>query len=542
LSLSWRGLEQQARTLLPALLMASITTVVYFVATMPVIIVPREFPFGILKVMPIQYWIALSLSVILLATSLISRRISFALIASLLLIVLIPGLGDLIYPHPRDVFAVVAAQRIAQIGHFSPADHVFLNFPGPELIFSSIAVVAGTSSLNVVRGFGLVYNPMVFMLSIVLFRRLGVNQRAAILSALILVMSFYMQGVLIYTSLLGFVFYLMIAGLILVPFTNESTNTFVIIVLFTAMVVSHAFSPFLTLVGIGVLLIGWRFANSVLKRTGLSGFRGDAPAVSRLILVPLLFILTTYWAYFAFTPFSWGLLQLNSVDFFSLIAGASAPLLSPGTVYQRSYVQLAELYAPALFLAFAAYFFLLRDKRRLQILLLILGLGAGILFALAGYLQEFLARIFTFAAFPLSYGIGRLFESNRTLLRGIAFTVLIVVAGLHLPAHYGQDSFQIFHDSTFHGVRFLAQHSFSNAQYNSSVRELSWHYYIDVYRTDNSAGAKPGSYYVLDYSSGGWILYSSGNQTLHLLDQHLSSNRYDTVYSNGMFELYLEAG
>lgn len=176
----------------------------------------------------------------------------------------------------------------------------------------------------------------------------------------------------------------------------------------------------------------------------------------------------------------------------------------------------------------------------MQMLLMLLGLGGGIFFALAGYLQEFLARIFSFATIPLSYGVGRLFESKARLLRGVAIITLLMVICLHLPAHYGQDSFEVFHDSTFQGVRFLAQHSSSNATYDAPIRELSWHYYVDIYRSDNYADPKAGSYYLLDYSSGSWFLYINGAQAFDELRQRLNSTQYDRVYSNSMFELYLE--
>jgi hypothetical protein len=538
LSSSENRLEQLAQDLFSFLLIITLAAFAYFVTTMPVIIAPRKFPFGILSALPQQYWIVVSMSVLLLGTSLLSRRTSFVLIASILLTVLVPGLGDLIYRYPRDVFAVVAAQRISQSGYFSPAEDVFLNFPGPEVFFSSLVLVTGTSSLNVVRGFGLVYNPIILLLGLVLFRRFGISRRAAILAALVLVMSFYMQGVLIYTSLLGFVFYVVIAGLILIPLTTRPANTFLIIIFFTAMVVSHAFSPFLALIGIGVLLLGWRFADSSLRRVGLSSVRGDVPAVSRLILVPLMFILTTYWAYFAFIPFSWGLMKLNSVDFMSLISGASAPLLSPGTAYQRSYVQITQLYAPVLFLAYAVYFFLVRDRLRTQITLLILGLGGAIIFALAGYLQEFLARIFAFATFPLSYGVGMLFGSNRRILRAIGLVTLMMVIPLHLPAHYGQDSFQVVPESTIQGVKFTALHTYSNASYSSPFRSLSWSYYFDVYRLTNPPHAGPGLYYVLDYASQSWVLYANGDSALGELTNRVNSDQYNRVYSNSMFDLY----
>lgn len=540
LSSTENQLEQRAQDLFPILLLVTIAAFAYFIATLPEIIVPREFPFGILKVLPQQYWLVLSMSVVLLGTSLLSRRTSYLWISSILLTVLIPGLGDLINSYPRDVFAIVAAQRISMSGYFSPADHVFLNFPGPEIIFSSLVLVTGTSALNVIRGFGLIYNPILLALGFALFRRLGIDRQPALLAALVLVMSFYMQGVLVYTSLMGFVFYVAIAGLILAPFTSQSANTLLLIVLFTAMVISHAFSPFLTVVAVAVLLLGWKLADSILRRVGLSTLRADPPLVSRLILVAFLLILTTYWAYFAFIPFSWGLLKLNSVDFFSLIGGAIAPLASPSTVYQQSYVRVTQLYAPVLFFTFLVYFFSSKDRRATQMLLLLIGLGATIFVALSGYTEEFLARIFAFATLPLSYGVGKLFESKRKLLQAVALIALLMVTPLHLPAHYGQDSFEVFHDSSFHGLRFLAQHSFLNATYNSPLRELSWHYYIDIYRSDNSVDPRPGSYYVLNYASGSWIIYSNADQALQRLDQQLNSTQYERVYSNGMFDLYLQ--
>jgi len=491
-------------------------------------------------VLPITYWLALMLATVLLMGSIARRRITYFWASAILITVLIPGLGDLIYQYPRDIFAIVATQTIAAKGSFSPADHVLLNFPAPELVFAALAAATGAGPLVVVRGFGVAYNLVILMLCFVFFCRLGLPQDAAVLGALTLVLAFYLQGTLIYSSLIGFIFFILVAGIILAPFSDRRVTVLLLGVFFSAMVVSHAFSPYLTIASVAIPLMGWKIADSTIMKLKLSHFCGERPPSNWLVLILFLLILTAYWAYFASTPFSWGLLALNSRDLLSLLEGASSPLISPQTAYERSYVQVTQIYAPVMFFAFVVYLFTIRDGRRLQLVLMLAGLSGALVFALAGYLQEFLARIFAFATFPLSYGVGMLFGSSRRILRGIGIIALLMVMTLHLPAHYGQDSFQVIPDATIQGVKFVALHTYSNASFSSPFRSLSWSYYFDVYRLNNPANAGPGLYYVLDYASNSWILYTNGDSALRELTNRVTSDRYDRVYSNGMFDLYLQ--
>lgn len=115
---------------------------------------------------------------------------------------------------------------------------------------------------------------------------------------------------------------------------------------------------------------------------------------------------------------------------------------------------------------------------------------------------------------------------------------MLVAFGFHLPAHYGQDAFLVYGDSTVVGIRFLANHSFSNAPIDAPVRELSDHFYIDIYRTWDGIG--PGSYSVLSYPSANWVLYSEGQAALGELTGKVESSNYARVFSTGEFEIYFE--
>ena len=513
--------------------------VFYVAVNTSVSAVPREFPFGFARVLPPAYWIAVGFSVALLFLGMASREKRYLLASALVLTILIPGLGDLTQPHPRDLNTTTAAEYIARKGSFSPEDNVFLNFPGAAILFSFLMLVTGGSPHPVVRSFGLLYNLIVLGLSYVFFRRLGIGENDSVLSALLVVACFYYQGVLIYTSLLGFIFYIAIAGII---FTSRKSRVdhFLLTLFFAAMVLSHAYSPFLTFAAVTGLSIGWMVVHTSLQRIGRERLAGDNPGVSPFVLVEFLTILTVYWTCFARGPFSWGVGRLGSLSILSHIRIAGSPLLSPQTPFAASYSRVAELYAPVLLIGFLAYLLLCRDGRKLSSVLWILGLGGTVVVSLAGYVTEFVARVFSLSIMPLSYGVGRLFGSGKRILRVVGIAVLLAALTLHLPAHYGQDAFLTMGHYTIEGTRFFAQHSFSNATIDSPLREFSWHFYIDIYRRWDGNG--PGSYYILNYPAGSWVLYSDGERALEELTHRVCSNQYDRVFSAGGFEIYYANG
>jgi hypothetical protein len=530
-------MEPFARRLFLPVLLATVVLTFHVVATTSISSVPREFPLGFARVLPVTYWIAVAFSVVLLFLGIARREKKCLLISAVLLTILIPGLGDLTQPHPRDLNTTIMAEYIARDGRFSPEENIFLNFPGAPILFSSLILVAGASPHLAVRSFGLLYNIVVLGLSYVFFRRAALGEIQSLLSALVVVACFYYQGLLIYTSLMGFVFYIAIAGIIFAS-RKSRVNYFLASIFFGAMVVSHAFSPFLTLAAVAGICIGWRAMYVLLRQLKQERFLGDAPTVTPLMLVQLLTILTAYWVYFAFVPFSSGVLKLGELQIISHVGLAGSPILSPQNPYAAAYSQVTVLYAPVLFLGFFAYLLLCRDGRKMQSILWILGLGGAVFISLAGYVSEFFARIFSFGILPLSYGVGRLHDSDKRSLRTAGIIILLAALALHLPAHYGQDAFLTIGDSTIEGIRFLANHSYSNASIDSPRRVFSWHFYVDIYRTWNANG--PGSYYVLNRQAESLILYYDGQRALGELTQRVYSSQYDRVFSAGGSETYYE--
>lgn len=520
--------------LFPILLIGTIVAIGHFVATTGVLLVPREFPFGFIEVLPSGYWLAVAMTLCLLFVSLSSGDIAYLWISSLLLIVLVPSLGSLVRSYPIDLFGVFASERILSSGGFSIADNLFLNFPGSTIIFSVLVAVTSASSLAVARAFGLVYNVILGSLSYVFFRWLGINPRGSVLAGLVFVLSFYMQGVLVSSSLMGMIFYVAITAVVFAQANTVASRvrTFLLALLFTAMIVSHAFSPFMTMTAMIVTLIGWKYADRLVRKLNFGRLFGDPPPTSPSILVPFLIILAAYWMYFASLIFTWGAMRLKSFDLMGILRGAASPLVSPGTIYASSYSHLAELYAPLLLSAFAVYLLTCDDRRKLPLVLWLLGLAGTVVLALGGYLQEFFARIFSFATLILCYGVARLFTSNRVWFRRVGIIVLLAALCLHLPAHYGQDSFLAVRETTVQGAKFIAGQPFSNETVDTIYSHV-------IYASDKPLDLHSESLFALSYQTENWIAYTEGDLALQGLQGRLRSTSYDRLYSNGSFDIYL---
>jgi len=186
------------------------------------------------------------------------------------------------------------------------------------------------------------------------------------------------------------------------------------------------------------------------------------------------------------------------------------------------------------------YLLKVRDHRKVDMLLWTLGLASTVVIAAVGYVVEIFPRIFAFAILPFSYGIATLFDSRRSHIRAIGIAVLLIALGLHLPAHYGQDSFWTTQESTLYGSQFFGTHSFANASFYSPVRDLRQRFYIDIYRSGVSSNSGPGEYFLLNYQAESWILYSLGDDELNKTISELHSSHYNTVYSSGWFSTYLQ--
>jgi len=525
--------------ILLTLSLLTLTAATYFLDTESTPIVPLDVPFGFVRLLPMQYWLLMLVTLTLLLASIAARRLPYLWLSSITLTAFIPSLSNLIYPYPRDIFATVATEYISRSGTFNPTQHIFLNFPGSEIVFSSIVEVTKMDPTIVIRTYGLLYNLLLLGICYVSFRHFGVSQMPALLGSLTFTLGFYTQGLLIYSSLNGFLFYILVASLVLAPFSNRKANMVLLILFFVAMTVTHAFSPFLTIAGVvGVLLGGLIVEKARSQFTGISLPRKGHPQLSLSTAIVFLLIATTFWAYIAFGPFAAGVFQLSSVRLASLFESVIAPLFHPQTPYEVRYADLASLYAPVLFVAFLVYLLAVPDKRRMQMLLLIVGLLGTLVVAVSGYAYEFLTRIFAFALLPLCYGVARLFDSNRRALNGVAIIALILVLGLHIPAHYGQDAFQVYPASTIHGAQFLAQHSHPNSTFDSTEDQFGSNYYFDAYRSNMSDNETGEYYYVLTYPAANWELYSQGDQVFAQFASGLNSTSHDVVYSNGLNTVY----
>jgi len=530
--------QKNAEKTLAPLLFLTVAAATYFMATTSSPLVPLEVPFGIVKVLPIQYWALLLVAMLLLAASVASRKLPYLWLSAIVVTAIVPGLSSLIDSGPHDVFAIDATQYISRSGTFSPMEHIFLNFPGSEIVFSSITLITRADPMAVIRAYGLLYNLLLLGICYVSFRRFGVSQTASVLGALTFVLGFYTQGILIYSSLNGFLFYIIIASLVLMPFANRKSNMILLTLFFAAMTITHAFSPFLTIAGLaGVLIGGEILGKYVTRRTGLP-LSEARPQLSLSTAVIFLLMATVFWAYIAFGPFAVGIFRVSSINLGSLLEGVISPLLTPQTAYEMSYANFARLYAPVLFVAFVVYLVTVPDKRKLQMLLLTLGLVGAVGIAVAGYTQEFLTRIFAFALLPLSYGVAKMFETRRLALKAVALIALALVLGMHIPAHFGQNAFQVYPTSTVRGVQFIAQHSHPNSTFDSTEREFGWNYYFDVYRSNLSDRETGTFYYILSYPAATWEIYSEGDYAFAQLSSKLNSSAYNSVYSNGLFTVY----
>lgn len=531
----WYRLHKLASMTFPYLLVVSFALLCYFVASTSIESVPRDFSFGFVKVLPGSYWVALGMALILFSLGWFSKNQTYLWVSALLLVVTVTSSEDLIHALPGDTTSVVAAGLISQRGFFSTTEHGELNFPGSAIVLAALAIVTNISSTAIVRAFDVFYNVITLAFSAYAFERLGLTKSQALVGGVIVVLSFYLEGVLIHTSLFGFLFYILIFGMSLSQSFNQK-SFFLIMVLFAGMVVSHALSPFLTLGGLAGTYLGARFIKWFWKKRE---YTGTVAGESSQLFLSCLLIATLYWAYYAFVVLSWAVTGLTSVSIPVLLETAGGRVLTSSTPYASDYATFVRLYPPLLFAGFAVYLLSARDTRKLPLVLWIMGLSSIVFVGVSGYVVEIFPRIFAFAILPLSYGVARNLQSKRVRLRMVTATILIIALILYFPARYGQAPAYMVQESALNGSQFLALHSTTEAVYNSTQRELSQSFYIDIYRTQGGADSKMSDYFATSYQGDSWFLYFNGDKQLNNLLGHLKSTGYNKVFSNNRLDIYL---
>lgn len=181
-----------------------------------------------------------------------------------------------------------------------------------------------------------------------------------------------------------------------------------------------------------------------------------------------------------------------------------------------------------------------KNKEFIEICFLWL-IGLASLLALR-YGAEIDDRVYIFALLPMALIIVMTFDKK------IIVVLVTILAVLHLPAHYGTESYDMIYTTELRGSKFIASNIDSNYSVNYYYGPLMRYYNPQLINLKNAGGFVQGIYnpdnrslYSPDYvvrskQTSNYLIYIFGiDKTQSLTEEN---NIINLLYDNGYYSLY----
>jgi len=530
-----------------ALALAAIELAVLTVLTTHVVSL-KPTDWGLVSVLPPLYWVGLLTIPFLMYIG--RKSTAWMAFNYFLTIAYLHVVPTLILANPRtpsSYYPAAEAITIAGNGHIIPHSQFGLlsygNWPGSLVLVSTLLTVTKAPLLEVIK-----YTPLVMLVvfGLVLFASLRTElPRPQALQGSILFAAglgvyegyFQPQGI---AFLLFLGFFLLLTFIHYSPKKRNNLRVFLVLAIFffLAIVPTHLLTTIFAILGLAALYI---FRNRLSDRT-----------VSATLLVALVAAVIVY--------------NANAPDFRALVAAVNSNFSNLPTVLTGHMARIETVGSALQILTNAARVMLgvvvgaatllaalqiIRKKmtRRYGYWLVWI-LGFIFLGALSSYASlgggEMIIRFFLFALIPATFlSVRFLGHKQKTIL--VLLTVLLI---LHIPAHYGGDSYKIVTDSQLKGSEFYALDVPSDSSY-FAVFYQKLIYAVDPLNVKaptrpplwtgnvaaSVASALKQSRYVIDTDlDRNALIYYSGQDPMENVDIDNFMNR---IYDSGSYRIHI---
>ncbi len=496
--------------------LASVLLFIHFCGTFAVTSLSIRVPFGLASRLPIEFWLGYALSLICVIVNIRHPSRKWGILSLLLLSLYQLNLTIFVEYIPQEpkTHSDALAELVLSYQHADPSVDYALYFPGAIYLIAALRLLTQLNPFLLTKLLTLVLNAMLILLAYVFFNKTLVNEGLRLAACALVICGAYMLSLLRFTSILGYLFYVMI--FIVVVAHRTLVGNIMITLLFASTVLSHAYTPFVVVAALGLSAIAYRLASA----TG-----SDAKPfllVKLLAVATLSTILIVYWVNIGGPVLHASLLAISEARTpeESLFANPTPYKL----LYQASTLPYAVLYGIPLLI----YLLSCRDRAKRDILLWVAGIALAATVSVGGYAPEFLPRAFLFGLLPLSYAVVKNHDGQNKIARScVLIGILVISAGLHIPAQYGQESFFRISNSTIPGTQFLPV-SVPDGWPADAPR-----FFIAYFFPGLQINAT--LYYVLDPQTANRILYRQGDQAMMELERSLLAPTWNRVYSSGDF-------
>lgn len=429
----------------------------------------------------------------------------------------------------------------------------YRSWPAMHFISATMIFLTDIKIENLIK-----YMPLFWVISIILItysfgKRLRLLPNQSFLASLLFLSSFWMPHYYYGPPSFSYILYLLLFMFIVlfsigsnVSFTETRKNininlikgkietTILICLTFASLVTTHLLTPI-------AIISSFIFSSSLIRTL-------HKERVKFLIFFLILFI--GWNVYFAPAIFETGMRtimeQAMKLDFFGF---TKTEKYSPGRFLIRWIVHYSRLfyvliYAITMVAAYTLYITSRIKKEKIEYTKICFSWLVGILalFALK-YGGEMDDRAYIFALVPMIYIM--IFTFDRKIL--VIIAVLLIL--LHMPAHFGTESFDMIRTTELKGAQFFATEIlFDDKETYFSMWNTFINYYdpenIKIFQQAISVIGKPdtstiadSTYIITSNGSHNFIFYSFGFDPLKEWIQ-MSQGKLSVFYDNGHYQIY----
>lgn len=411
---------------------------------------------GLTSHLTIYYWLGLSIITICSILVYLDNELKdvVVFIYSLFIVTLfLFGLGVFAEENARFIvsyYPTAEVKTVLETYHIDTiSDYPLISYrswPAFHLITASILYLSGISLNDLVKYMPLFWSICVIFVTFTIGRRLKLTLNGSFLLSFLLISSFWLPQYYYSPQSFAFIIYLI---LFICIFSQENINFIGLSLLtFSSLVIAHLVTSIVVILSLFTQeLCKNRF--SYTKLTCRNRFK------YRVLLFIAIF--TIWILYLAPLVFTNGVLefkdQVMNLDLFSenIKFNATSETKETINIFRFSYLGIYALCG-----VISVILFLTRkvDKRYEQVLIFSYNWSIGVLFLiLLNYGFEQFERVYMFCLVPaISIIILSISEKKFMILLMVLFIVL------HIPAHYGSESYDMVYTSKLKGSEFLGTH------------------------------------------------------------------------------------
>lgn len=360
------------------------------------------------------------------------------------------GLGIFIEDEPRFITSYYPTAEVKNIlsSHYIETTSnapliTYRSWPAFHVISAFMLYIINIDLFSIIKYMPLFWAICTTFISFAIGMRLGFPPNKSFILSFLLLSSFWVTQYYYSPQFFSYILYMI---LLLFSFSvNQESYRILILLTFFALVIMHVLTPVVIILSYALILIYWKRSNTYY-----------------FLIISLAIILISWYIYLAPVAFRYGIFEfMKQIMELNILSSLDAPKFKATSEMKSliNSIRISYLAIYAILGIISLYLIIFcegasRKKREFKICLFWLVGGASL--SLLGYGLEQFERSYIFCLIPV---ISIILISK--ISKKIIYILLAITIILHIPAHYGTESFFQTYTSELAGSKFLAY----NAEY-----------------------------------------------------------------------------